>query len=180
MDGRHPHLPADGGDESQGETGVDDDFVARSFEGIGATIMGRNMFGPMRGPWTDDTSTGWWGPNPPYHHLVFILTHHPRDPITMEGGTTFQFVTDGIEVALERAFAAAAGLDVLFRGGVATIQSYLRAGLVDVLHVAISPICSGGGAPPRRIGRRRSPLRVHAARVHSEGHTRRPLSPLTG
>jgi dihydrofolate reductase len=107
--------------------------------------MGRNMFGPMRGPWTDDTSTGWWGPNPPYHHLVFILTHHPRDPITMEGGTTFQFVTDGIEVALERAFAAAAGLDVLFRGGVATIQSYLRAGLVDVLHVAISPILLGAG-----------------------------------
>jgi dihydrofolate reductase len=133
------------GDGSKGETGIDDDFVARSFEGIGATIMGRNMFGPVRGPWTDDSWTGWWGPNPPYHHPVFILTHHRRDPITMEGGTTFQFVTDGIEVALEEALEAAAGLDVLVRGGVATIQSYLRAGLVDELHVAVSPILLGAG-----------------------------------
>jgi dihydrofolate reductase len=133
------------GDESAGETGIDDDFAAHSFEGIGATIMGRNMFGPMRGAWADDSWKGWWGPNPPYHHPVFILTHHPRDPITMEGGTTFHFVTDGIEAALEKAFEAAAGLDVIVRGGPGTIQSYLRAGLVDELHVVVSPLLLGAG-----------------------------------
>jgi dihydrofolate reductase len=130
---------------TEGETGVDDDFVAKGFEGIGATIMGRNMFGPVRGPWTDESWTGWWGPNPPYHHPVFILTHHARDPITMEGGTIFHFATDGIEAALEHAVEAAEGLDVLVRGGVATIQSYMRAGLLDELSVAISPILLGAG-----------------------------------
>jgi len=131
------------GDE--GETGVDDDFAAKGFEGIGATLMGRNMFGPQRGAWADDTWKGWWGPNPPYHHPVFVLTHHARDPIPMDGGTTFHFVTEGPEVGLQRAFDAAAGLDVRLGGGVATVQTYLRAGLVDELHLAIAPILLGAG-----------------------------------
>jgi dihydrofolate reductase len=131
--------------ESGGETGVDDDFVAKGFAGIGATIMGRNMFGPHRGPWVDDSWTGWWGPNPPYHHPVFVLTHHARDPILMEGGTTFHFVTEGHDVALQRAFDAADGLDVRLGGGVATIRSYLRAGHIDELHLAIRPILFGAG-----------------------------------
>jgi dihydrofolate reductase len=130
---------------SEGESGVDDDFVARGLDGVGATIMGRNMFGPQRGPWKDDSWTGWWGPNPPYHNRVFVLTHHARDSIPMEGGTTFNFVTEGIEGALRRAFDAADGLDVRLSGGVATIQSYLRAGLVDDLHLAIAPILLGNG-----------------------------------
>jgi dihydrofolate reductase len=104
-------------EDGGGETGVDDDFVARGFNGVGATIMGRNMFGPLRGPWRDDAWRGWWGPNPPYHHAVFVLTHHARDPIPMEGGTTFHFVTDGIDEALKRAFEAAGGLDVRLGGG---------------------------------------------------------------
>jgi dihydrofolate reductase len=132
-------------EEEGGETGADDDLTAEGFEGIGATIMGRNMFGPVRGPWPDDSWRGWWGPNPPYHHPVFVLTHHARDPIPMEGGTTFNFVTDGIERALEQAFDAADGLDVRLGGGVATVQSYLRAGLVDEAHFAISPIMLGAG-----------------------------------
>jgi dihydrofolate reductase len=107
--------------------------------------MGRNMFGPVRGRWPDEDWKGWWGPNPPYHHPVFVLTHHPRDPISMEGGTTFNFVTDGIESALSQAFAAAGGLDVRLGGGAATIQQYLKAGLVDELHVAIVPIFLGAG-----------------------------------
>jgi dihydrofolate reductase len=129
-----------------GEAGLDDDYVARGFKGIGATIMGRNMFGPQRGPWVDDTWTGWWGPNPPYHRPVFVLTHHSRDPIAMEGGTTFRFVNDGIEPALHRAFDAGDELDVRLGGGVATIQTFLRAGLVDELHLAISPILPGRGS----------------------------------
>jgi dihydrofolate reductase len=133
------------GPDGGGQAGVDDDYVARGFKGIGATIMGRNMFGPQRGPWVDDSWTGWWGPNPPYHHPVFVLTHHARHPIAMEGGTTFHFVTDGIEPALHRAFDAAGGLDVRLGGGVATIQAFLRAGLVDELHLAISPILLGAG-----------------------------------
>jgi dihydrofolate reductase len=131
---------ADGGEE-----GIDDDFMARADAGIGATIMGRNMFGPIRGPWGDDQWTGWWGDTPPYRHPVFVLTHHPRPPIEMNGGTTFHFVTDGLEAALERAFAAADGQDVRLGGGAATVQQYLRAGLVDELHVAIVPILLGGG-----------------------------------
>jgi dihydrofolate reductase len=128
-----------------GETGVDDEFVARGEVGIGATVMGRNMFGPIRGPWADDAWTGWWGDEPPYHHPVFVLTHHPRPPISMQGGTTFHFVDDGIEVALERAFEAADGADVRLGGGVGTIQQYLRAGLIDELHVPIVPVLLGGG-----------------------------------
>jgi dihydrofolate reductase len=128
-----------------GTTGVDDDFAARGFANIGAWIMGRNMFGPIRGPWPDDTWQGWWGDNPPYHTPVFVLTHHPRDPIAMEGGTTFHFVTGGIHEALKRATEAADGRDIRLGGGVATIQQYLRAGLIDEMHLAISPILLGSG-----------------------------------
>lgn len=134
---------ADGGD-SRDET-VDDRFAAAGDIGIGATIMGRNMFGPIRGSWGDDDWKGWWGDNPPYHHPVFVLTHHPHPPIPMEGATTFHFVTGGIESALEQAFAAANGKDVRLGGGVATIQQYLRAGLIDDMHVAIVPILLGRG-----------------------------------
>jgi dihydrofolate reductase len=127
-----------------GETGVDDDFIARGDEGIGATIIGRNMFGPVRGPWGDREWRGWWGDNPPYHHPVFVLTHYPRPELPMEGGTTFTFV-EGIEEALGRAFDAAAGADVRVGGGASTVQQYLRAGLVDELHIAIVPIFLGAG-----------------------------------
>jgi dihydrofolate reductase len=129
-----------------GEPGVDDEFAARGVEGIGATIMGRNMFGPVRGPWTDQEWRGWWGDNPPFHHPVVVLTHHPRPSFTTEGGTTFHFVNDGIEAALTLAFDAADGADVGLGGGAATIQQYLRAGLVDEMHVAIVPILLGAGA----------------------------------
>jgi dihydrofolate reductase len=128
-----------------GTTDVDDDFVARGFANIGAWIMGRNMFGPVRGPWPDDTWKGWWGDNPPYHAPVFVLTHNPRASIVMDGDTTFHFVTDGILAALERASEAAKGQDIRLGGGVATIQQYLRAGLVDEMHLAISPILLGSG-----------------------------------
>jgi dihydrofolate reductase len=128
-----------------GTEGVDDDLMAAGFTGIGATIMGRNMFGPIRGPWPDDEWKGWWGDEPPYHHPVFVLTHHPRAPITMKGGTTFHFVDDGIEAALERAFDAAGGQDVRLGGGAATVQQYLRAGLVDEMHLAMAPIFLGSG-----------------------------------
>ena len=131
--------------EDGGSEGVDNDFFHAGFDGIGPWIMGRNMFGPIRGDWPDDEWKGWWGPNPPYHHPVFVLTHHARDPITMEGGTTFNFVTDGIESALGKAFAAAGGKDVRLGGGVSTIQQYLRAGLVDDLHVPIAPVFLGSG-----------------------------------
>jgi dihydrofolate reductase len=123
-----------------GEEGVDNDFWMRGDDGIGATIMGRNMFGPIRGPWGDDEWKGWWGDEPPYHHPVFVLTHHAHDPIPMEGGTTFSFVSDGIEAALERALEAADGSDVRIGGGVSTIQQYLRAGLIDEMHVPIVPV----------------------------------------
>ena len=132
------------GDEG-GETGVDDDFLRRGDEGIGATIMGRNMFGPVRGPWGDSDWTGWWGPEPPYHHPVFVLTHHARPPVRMAGGTTFTFVTDGIDAALVQALAAANGADVRLGGGPATIRQFLRAGLVDELHVAVVPVLLGAG-----------------------------------
>lgn len=128
-----------------GEVGIDEDFAARGEVGIGAHIMGRNMFGPIRGPWGDDEWKGWWGDEPPYHHPVFVLTHYPREPIPMEGGTTFYFVTEGIHAALQRAVAAANGKDVRLGGGVSTIQQYLRAGLIDEMHVAIAPILLGGG-----------------------------------
>jgi dihydrofolate reductase len=128
-----------------GDTGTDDDLTARGFEDIGAWIIGRNMFGPVRGPWPDETWRGWWGDNPPYHVPVFVLSHHPRWPITMQGGTTFHFVTDGIESALHQASAAAHGKDVRLGGGVDTIQQYLRARLVDEMHVAMSPIILGSG-----------------------------------
>ncbi|MFD1210643.1 dihydrofolate reductase family protein [Arthrobacter sp. GCM10027362] len=131
--------------EDGGSTGVDNGFLERGVQGIGATIMGRNMFGPVRGGWDGSDWTGWWGENPPFHHPVFVLTHHPRPPVTMDGGTVFNFVTDGIEAALEQAFAAAGGADVRLGGGASTVQQYLRAGLVDDLHLAVVPILLGGG-----------------------------------
>jgi dihydrofolate reductase len=133
------------GKPGAGETGLDDDFVARGFENIGAWILGRNMFGPVRGAWPDDAWKGWWGENPPYHTDVFVLTHHPRAPIAMEGGTTFYFVTDGIQAALEKAKAAAKGQDVRLGGGASTIRQYLQASLVDEMHVAITPAILGKG-----------------------------------
>ena len=133
-------LGADGG-----ETGIDDDFIERGFDGVGAWILGRNMFGPIRGPWPDDTWQGWWGPNPPYHVPTFVLTHHARASLAMDGGTTFHFVTGGIHEALERAKAAAAGLDVRLGGGVDTVRQYLLAGLVDEMHLAIAPELLGSG-----------------------------------
>ncbi|MBS2016353.1 MAG: dihydrofolate reductase [Deltaproteobacteria bacterium] len=123
----------------------DDRFAARSFENLGAWILGRNMFGPVRGPWPDDEWKGWWGPNPPYHVPVFVLTHHPRASLVMEGGTTFHFVTGGIHEALERARDAAGGKDVRVGGGAATIRQYLVAGLIDEIHLAISPVILGRG-----------------------------------
>ena len=128
-----------------GDTGIDDDFAARGFEGIGAWILGRNMFGPVRGPWPDESWRGWWEPNPPYHTPVFVLTHHERPPLEMEGGTVFHFVTGGIEEALERARAAAGEQDIRLGGGAATIREYLRARLIDEMHLAVSPILLGGG-----------------------------------
>lgn len=130
-----------------GTTGIDDDFAARGFENVGAWILGRNMFGPIRGPWPDLNWKGWWGENPPYHVPVFVLTHHARPPIEMEGGTTFHFVTEGIHEALDRARDVANGADVRIGGGPNTIQQYLRAGLIDELHVAISPVVLGQGEP---------------------------------
>ena len=131
--------------DGRGREGVDDDFAARGFENIGAWILGRNMFGPVRGAWPDDSWKGWWGDNPPYHLPVFVLTHHARAPITMAGGTTFIFVTDGIQAALARAKEAAQGKDVRLGGGVGTIRQYLTAGLIDELHLAISPVLLGRG-----------------------------------
>jgi dihydrofolate reductase len=128
-----------------GSDGVDDDYAARSFANVGAWIMGRNMFAPSRGPWADDGWKGWWGPNPPYHTQVFVLTHHARPPLPMEGGTTFHFVTEGIHAALARAREAARGKDVRVGGGAATIREYLAAGLLDELHLAISPVLLGSG-----------------------------------
>jgi dihydrofolate reductase len=130
-----------------GTTGVDDDFAARGFAGIGAWILGRNMFGPVRGPWPDASWRGWWGETPPYHVPCFVLTHHAREPLVMNGGTTFHFVTGGIEEALARAREAAGALDVRVGGGAATIRQYLKAGLVDEMHLAISPVLLGAGEP---------------------------------
>ena len=128
-----------------GETSVDDAFAARGFEGIGAWILGRNMFGPVRGPWPDESWRGWWGEEPPYRVPVFVLTHHPRPPLAMRGGTEFRFVTGGIEEALEEARAAAGGRDVRVGGGVSTIRQYIRARLLDELHLAIAPVLLGSG-----------------------------------
>lgn len=131
--------------EGGGSTGVDEAYAARHMEGIGAYIMGRNMFGPVRGPWPDESWKGWWGDNPPYHAPVFVLTHHPRASVEMAGGTTFHFVTDGIESALRQAKAAAGGLGVQIGGGVSAVRQYLQAGLVDEMHLAVSPIVLGSG-----------------------------------
>jgi dihydrofolate reductase len=128
-----------------GSEGVDQAYAHRSMNGFGAFILGRNMFGPIRGPWPDESWKGWWGANPPYHAPTFVLTHYPRDPIEMEGGTTFIFVTGGIEAALEQARAAAGDLDVKIGGGVETVRQYLRAGLIDELHFALSPVVLGQG-----------------------------------
>jgi len=131
--------------EEGGTTGDDDTFVQRSFENVGAWILGRNMFGPIRGEWPDDAWKGWWGDNPPYHCDVYVLTHHPRASVTMAGGTTFHFVTDGIHAALERAQRSARGKDVRLGGGGATLREYLRPRLVDEMHLAISPVLLGRG-----------------------------------
>ena len=128
-----------------GETGADDAIAAQGFAGIGAWIIGRNMFGPVRGPWPDDNWKGWWGDEPPYHVPVFVLTHHPRAPLGMRGGTVFHFVTDGIHAALQQARAAAHGLDIRLGGGVATIRQFLQAALIDELHLAITPVLLGTG-----------------------------------
>ena len=128
-----------------GSDGVDERFAHRSMDGFGAFILGRNMFGPVRGDWPDDSWKGWWGDNPPYHAPTFILTHHPRAPIVMEGGTTFHFVTDGIHAALDRAREAAGAQDDKVGGGVSTVRQYLQAGLIDDLHVAFSPVLLGRG-----------------------------------
>jgi dihydrofolate reductase len=128
-----------------GSTGTDDEFARAAMDNVGAWILGRNMFGPVRGPWPDESWQGWWGPNPPYHVPVFVLTHHVRAPLVMEGGTTFHFVTGGIDAALQRARGAAQGRDVRIGGGVSTVRQYLQAGLVDEMHLAISPTLLGSG-----------------------------------
>ena len=144
--------------EGGGTTGIEEEFAVRGMDNIGAWILGRNMFAPSRGEWPDDNWKGWWGDNPPYHVPVFVLTHHARAPITMEGGTTFYFVTDGIHSALRQAREAASGKDVRVGGGVATIQQYLREGSIDELHIAIAPILLGsgeslfGGIDARKLG----------------------------
>jgi dihydrofolate reductase len=131
--------------KADGTTGLDEDFAARSFVNIGAWIMGRNMFGPVRGPWPDESWKGWWGDNPPYHVPVYVLTHHPRPPLTMDGGTVFHFVTDGIESALRQARQAAKSKDVRVGGGIATVKEYLKARLIDDMHIAVSPVLLGAG-----------------------------------
>jgi dihydrofolate reductase len=128
-----------------GSTGIDNEWAQRGMENVGAWILGRNMFGPVRGPWPDESWKGWWGEEPPYHVPTFVLTHHPRKSIEMQGGTTFHFVTDGIESALQRAKDAANDRDVLIGGGVATVQQYLRARLIDELHLVFRPVLMGAG-----------------------------------
>ena len=131
--------------QGDGETGVDNSMAEESFRNVGAWILGRNMFGPVRGPWPDESWKGWWGDEPPYHVPAFVLTHHARKPLEMKGGTTFHFVTDGIHSALEQARRAAAGKDVRIGGGVATVRQYLQARLIDELHLAVSPVLIGAG-----------------------------------
>ena len=128
-----------------GSEGIDNDFALKADENIGATIMGRHMFGPQRGPWPDEEWKGWWGENPPYHHPVFVLSHHPHSNFELQGGTSFTFVADGIESALRQAFAAATGKDVRIGGGPATVSQYLKAGLIDELHLVLVPILLGHG-----------------------------------
>ena len=128
-----------------GSTGVDEEFAAQSFENVGAWILGRNMFGPVRGSWGDESWKGWWGDTPPYHVPVFVLTHYERPPLEMKGGTTFYFVTEGIEEAAKKAAVAAGGKDVRIGGGVSTIQQYLRAGVIDEMHLVVSPVLLGAG-----------------------------------
>lgn len=128
-----------------GETGIDNGIAEQGFDGIGAWILGRNMFGPVRGPWPDESWKGWWGDEPPYHTPVFVLTHHARAPLKMKGGTEFRFVTEGIHAALEQAKAAAGGKDVRLGGGVSTVRQYLKAGLIDDLHLAMRPVLLGSG-----------------------------------
>jgi dihydrofolate reductase len=131
----------------EGETGVDNEMAEQGFAGIGAWILGRNMFGPVRGPWPDESWKGWWGDEPPYHTPVFVLTHHARAPVAMKGGTEFRFITGGIHAALEQAQAAAGGRDVRLGGGAATIRQYLGVGLIDELHLVIAPVLLGSGEP---------------------------------
>lgn len=131
--------------KEDGTTGLDEEFAARGFVNTGAWILGRNMFGPIRGPWPDERWQGWWGDEPPYHVPVFVLTHHARAPITMKGGTTFHFMTDGIHTALDQARRAAGHRDVRVGGGVATVRQYLQAGLIDEMHLAIAPTLLGSG-----------------------------------
>jgi dihydrofolate reductase len=128
-----------------GETGIDHRMAEQGFENIGAWVLGRNMFGPVRGPWPDENWRGWWGDEPPYHVPVFVLTHHARKPLQMKGGTTFHFITGGIEDALDRAKAAANGRDVRIGGGVATVRQYLQARLIDRMHLALRPVLLGAG-----------------------------------
>jgi dihydrofolate reductase len=136
----HKMIGKDGGTD-----GIENDLIENSFENVGAWIMGRNMFGPVRGPWKDDAWKGWWGENPPYHVPVFVLTHHARDPIEMEGGTTFYFVTNGIKAALEDAKKAAGGKDIRIGGGVSTVRQFLQAGYIDEMRLAFSPVFLGSG-----------------------------------
>ncbi|OWV77194.1 deaminase [Rhizobium sp. R339] len=131
--------------KDDGSTGIDEDYASGAMANFGAFILGRNMFGPIRGEWPDDAWKGWWGANPPYHAPTYILTHYPREPIVMEGGTTFHFITSGIHEALDQARAAAGGKDVKIGGGVSTVRQYLQAGLVDELHFALSPVVLGQG-----------------------------------
>ena len=131
--------------QGEGEAGVDNEIAEQGFAGIGAWILGRNMFGPIRGPWPDESWKGWWGDEPPYHVPVFVLTHHPRAPIRMAGGTEFRFVTEGIHAALDQARAAAGGRDVRLGGGAATVRQYLQAALIDELHLAVRPVLLGSG-----------------------------------
>ncbi|MFD5812767.1 dihydrofolate reductase family protein [Streptomyces sp. NPDC059618] len=145
FDGMHEWMFAAMRDLADGKEGTDVEYVRRSEENIGATIMGRNMFGPLRGPWDDESWTGWWGPNPPYHNDVFVHTHHPRPSVVMEGGTTFHFTGDPVGTVLARAFEAAGGKDVRLGGGASTVQQYLRAGLLDELHLALVPRLVGRG-----------------------------------
>ncbi|MBB2683395.1 UNVERIFIED_ORG: dihydrofolate reductase [Rhizobium etli] len=131
--------------KDDGSQGVDEDYAARGMAGFGAFILGRNMFGPIRGEWPDDAWKGWWGPNPPYHAPTYILTHYPRESLVMEGGTTFHFITSGIHEALDKARAAAGSKDVKIGGGVSTVRQYLQAGLIDELHFAVAPVVLGKG-----------------------------------
>jgi dihydrofolate reductase len=131
--------------QPDGETGIDNEIAEQGFTGIGAWILGRNMFGPIRGPWPDENWKGWWGDEPPYHTPVFVLTHHPRPPLKMAGNTTFHFVTDGIQSALSQATTAAPGRDIRIGGGASTIRQYLRAGVIDELHLAVRPVLLGSG-----------------------------------